>query len=171
MELRLCDFGMAKMHCESTVTQITQSTAVGSIRWRAPETYEENYKWSRKADIFSLGMTIFEIVTRKIPLDRESDNLVVRVNYQLGKYPSLEGVISKEIRDIILKCWNTDPDKRPFCEELLEDIKSIITSGGSISDVQEVDSSKIGASTLNSSNASLSFVSPISSASSTVSDT
>jgi serine/threonine protein kinase len=40
---------------------------IGSERWAAPETISANPFWSEKADIFSLGMTFYEIVTGNIP--------------------------------------------------------------------------------------------------------
>ena len=43
--------------------------ALGTIRWGAPETFDYPALWTDKADIYSLGMTFWEIASRKVPFE------------------------------------------------------------------------------------------------------
>jgi serine/threonine protein kinase len=71
----------AKQNASSLVSSIVQnktpSQAIGTIRWRAPETLKSNPEWTEKADIFSLGMVFLEIVSQKMPFENEQDNNIV----------------------------------------------------------------------------------------------
>ena len=40
---------------------------LGTLRWRAPETFGNNPTWSPEADVYSLGVTLFKIATRTVP--------------------------------------------------------------------------------------------------------
>ena len=44
-------------------------SALGTIRWGAPETFDYPALWTDKADIYSLGMTFWEIASRKVPFE------------------------------------------------------------------------------------------------------
>jgi serine/threonine protein kinase len=39
------------------------------MRWSAPETFGDKPKWTPKSDIYSLGLTFYEIAARKIPFE------------------------------------------------------------------------------------------------------
>ena len=47
--------------------------ALGTIRWGAPETFDYPALWTDKADIYSLGMTFWEIASRKVPFEDVSE--------------------------------------------------------------------------------------------------
>ena len=68
---------MAKIQLSSQSSIRTNNSSIGTSRWRAPETMKRNQEWSEKSDIFALGMTFFEIATRKIPFEEENDNSMV----------------------------------------------------------------------------------------------
>ena len=44
-------------------------SALGTVRWGAPETFDYPALWTDKADIYSLGMTFWEIASRKVPFE------------------------------------------------------------------------------------------------------
>ena len=43
--------------------------AIGTVRWGAPETFDYPPQWTDKADIYSLGITFYEIASRRIPFE------------------------------------------------------------------------------------------------------
>ena len=47
--------------------------ALGTVRWGAPETFDYPALWTDKADIYSLGMTFWEIASRKVPFEDVSE--------------------------------------------------------------------------------------------------
>lgn len=70
MEAKICDFGLADIKQESSLTCTSTHQAVGTIPWMAPELFIKNPKFSLKSDIFSLAMIFWEIATRKIPWEK-----------------------------------------------------------------------------------------------------
>ena len=42
---------------------------IGTVKWGAPETFEYPPLWTPKADIYSLGVTFYEIASRKVPFE------------------------------------------------------------------------------------------------------
>lgn len=108
---RISDFGFARLK-ESCATQ----TSCGSPCYTAPEVLRGE-KYDEKADIFSLGVLIWEVVTRKIPYDGESPIRVaekVRGGQRLG----IPFDCPKRVKRIIQKCWNEDPSERPSALEV-----------------------------------------------------
>lgn len=78
--LLLADFGIA--------TTQPNNTVVGTLNWSAPETLQERPLWTDKADIYSLGMTFYEIVTRKQPLEDEVDFFRLARRVREGERPT-----------------------------------------------------------------------------------
>ena len=91
---------------------------VGTRFWRAPEILQavksRNFKpelFTKSADVYSYGMTCYEVVTGQIPFEdlRASDyDVVIR-----GERPKLPSDIEPWMRDLITRCWHPDPLERP----------------------------------------------------------
>ena len=96
-EVRIADFGIAK----EPDTQISVSrVAMGSRNYMAPEQRESAKHVDRRADIYSIGVLAYRMLTGKLPTGRYADPEVVAP--QLGK--TLNGMI--------LKALEEDKDKR-----------------------------------------------------------
>ena len=71
--VKLIDFGISK----ATEVVNAQTSVIGSQRWAAPEVVkvgkQKETKWSEKADIYSLGMLFFEIISCEFPFRYDSD--------------------------------------------------------------------------------------------------
>jgi serine/threonine protein kinase len=83
----------------------------------APEVVRGN-PYGYSADIWSLGCTVLEMLTQRIPYP---DDNWVSVFYQIGRgqLPPVPGSISPVSRDFIHKCLQVNPDDRPSADELL----------------------------------------------------
>lgn len=62
---------------------------IGSARWIAPETTSKHPEWTPKADIFSFGMVMYEIASRKIPFEEVADNNQVYICFTNNTVVSL----------------------------------------------------------------------------------
>jgi serine/threonine protein kinase len=74
-KLILTDFGLSK-----EAENVTQTDAIGMLRWAAPEVLSDS-NWSEKADIYSLGMVFFAIISCETPFkeDRNVNHIVKKI--------------------------------------------------------------------------------------------
>ncbi|KAI3810352.1 hypothetical protein L1987_19964 [Smallanthus sonchifolius] len=113
--VKLADFGLAKA---TTLNDI--KSCKGTPYWMAPEVVNNrsNRGYGLAADIWSLGYTVLEMLTRKIPYSHlEGMQALFRIGR--GELPHIPNTLSAEARDFILKCLQVNPDNRPTTAELL----------------------------------------------------
>ncbi|CAN6281743.1 unnamed protein product [Urochloa humidicola] len=113
--VKLADFGLAK---EMSTTNMLRP-CTGSVYWMAPEVINPKKLCGPPADIWSLGCTVLEMLTRTIPFPNVK---WTRALYMIGRgeQPSIPSSLSKEAQDFIGQCVRVDPQKRPSASQLLE---------------------------------------------------
>lgn len=114
-KVRLCDFGVA---AQVTSNKLKRSTIVGTPYWMAPEVITEGALYNTKADIWSLGITMYEIATGNPPYsDQEAFRAIMLIPRQ--KPARLEGsTYSPALKEFVAHCLDEHPDERPSAEEL-----------------------------------------------------
>lgn len=113
--LRLCDFGVA---ADTSLNSNKRMTMVGTPYWMAPEVITEGQSYTNKADIWSLGITMYELATGNPPY---SDHEAMRAMVMIAKSqpPRLEGLRhSALLKDVVALCLDENPDSRPAADEL-----------------------------------------------------
>lgn len=122
--VKICDFGMSKISLKSKSIANSVVANIGSTRWKAPETFGAAGKYTLKSDVFSLGMTFFEIATGKVPFDGfHNDDVIFEI--RSGNRPEFPSSmdISNEFISIIQACWHQNPEMRPTSEQVVERIE------------------------------------------------
>ncbi|XP_015114804.1 mitogen-activated protein kinase kinase kinase 7 [Diachasma alloeum] len=111
--LKICDFGTA---CDLN-TYMTNNK--GSAAWMAPEVFEGS-KYTEKCDIFSWGVILWEVLTRKKPFD-DIGGSAYRIMWavHIGQRPPLIEGCPKPIENLITRCWQKNPEGRPGMEEIV----------------------------------------------------
>lgn len=108
-KVKVADFGIARAVSSQTVN----STVVGSVHYISPEQARGGYVDAR-TDIYSLGITMFEMLTGRVPF--EGDNTVTVALAHLEEPIIPPSMINPEVTDsvekIILKCTEKKPDQR-----------------------------------------------------------
>ncbi|KAG2701022.1 hypothetical protein I3760_06G024100 [Carya illinoinensis] len=113
--VKLADFGLAKAAKFNDLL-----SCKGTPFWMAPEVVNSRNKgYGRPADIWSLGCTVLEMLTRRIPY---SDWEPMAALFKIGKGepPPVPDSLSTDARDFIQKCLQAKPDCRPTAAELLD---------------------------------------------------
>ncbi|XP_077567606.1 mitogen-activated protein kinase kinase kinase 7 isoform X2 [Stigmatopora nigra] len=112
--LKICDFGTA---CD---IQTHMTNNKGSAAWMAPEVFEGN-NYSEKCDVFSWGIILWEVVTRRKPFD-EIGGPAFRIMWAVhnGTRPPMIKTLPKPIENLMTSCWSKDPSKRPSMEEIVK---------------------------------------------------
>lgn len=116
-KVKLCDFGVA---AQLTSTALKRTTMAGTPYWMAPEVITEGATYNVKADIWSTGITIYEMATCNPPY---SDKDAIRAMQYITQHePSrLEGrQYGPLLKEIVAMCLEEKQDVRPTAEELLK---------------------------------------------------
>ncbi len=120
-KVKVTDFGIAKAVSSNTIT----SNVMGSVHYTSPEQARGGYS-DEKSDIYSLGITFFEMLTGRVPFNGET-TVAIAIKHIQEPIPSLRSYISDipiSVEQIVLKCTQKSPDRRyQNMQELIDDLK------------------------------------------------
>jgi serine/threonine-protein kinase len=109
--VKLMDFGIAKIAGEQRMTQVNR--VVGTIEFMAPELIEGKDP-SIASDIYATGVTMYELLTGKLPFENNTDYTLMQEI--LKKKPvsveKLNTAVPKALSDIVMKALEKNPENR-----------------------------------------------------------
>lgn len=125
-KVKVMDFGIAKAATSNTIT----SNVMGSVHYTSPEQARGGFS-DEKSDIYSLGCTIFEMVTGHVPFDGET-TVAIAIKHIQDEMPSPREYVSEipvSVEKIIEKCTQKSPDRRyQHMSELTADLKKSLVA-------------------------------------------
>ena len=128
-KVKVTDFGIAKATTSNTVS----SNAMGSVHYTSPEQARGGFS-DQRSDIYSVGITLYEMATGQVPFDGESTVSVAIKHLQEEITPPSEIVpdIPYSLERIILKCTQKNSERRyRNTDELVQDLKrSLVDPNG-----------------------------------------
>ena len=125
-KVKVTDFGIAKATNSNTIT----SNAMGSVHYLSPEQARGGYS-DEKSDIYSLGVTLYEMLSGKVPFAGDNTVSVALLHIQGEAMPlrELDPEIPFSIDKIVQKCMQKRPERRYHtASELISDLKRAITN-------------------------------------------
>ncbi len=120
-KVKVTDFGIAKAATSNTIT----SNVMGSVHYTSPEQARGGYS-DEKSDIYSLGITLFEMLTGRVPFNGETTVAIAIKQIQQPMPSPREFVpdVPRSVEQIVLKCCEKSPDRRyQNMTELIDDLK------------------------------------------------
>lgn len=116
-EAVVSDFGLSRVVADSNKSAQTQSE-VGPLKWMAPESLTQQ-RYSIKSDVWSFGVTCWEIFARAEPFP-EMDALTVAFAVgRDGQRLEVPHYVPEGIQQIIYQCWETEPESRPDFDQIV----------------------------------------------------
>jgi hypothetical protein len=117
LEPRVADFGMSKI--VDVGATLDQMADVGTPLYMAPEVHEgEHYGWP--VDVFSYWMLVYTTLSGRTPYEgvRFTSSLALAGKVVEGLRPEIPVDLDPKWKDLIIKCWQGNPNSRPDFERI-----------------------------------------------------
>ncbi len=125
-KVKIADFGIAKAATSNTIT----SNVMGSVHYTSPEQARGGFS-DERSDIYSLGCTMYEMLTGRVPFDGET-TVAIAIKHIQEEISSPREYVSEIpvcVEQIIFKCTQKSPDRRyQSMGELIVDLKKSLMS-------------------------------------------
>lgn len=109
--IKLLDFGVAKLIDDQGVAQ--GGTMIGTLLYISPEQIKGR-EVDFRSDIYTLGVTLFEAVTGRLPFERKTNYALMHAHVQENPPPprKYQAEIPRELEKVILKAIAKEPNRR-----------------------------------------------------------
>ncbi|MEL6107447.1 MAG: serine/threonine-protein kinase [Planctomycetota bacterium] len=118
-ELKILDFGLARMGSWEEAPELTSvGQLMGTLDYMSPEQAEHPESVDYRADLYSLGATLFRLLTGRPPLAAAPDlsplaKLKLLAEHQPPRLDTLRPDIPKELVDLVMEMLDRTPTARP----------------------------------------------------------
>lgn len=120
-KVKVTDFGIAKAATSNTIT----SNVMGSVHYTSPEQARGGYS-DEKSDIYSLGISLFEMLTGRVPFNGET-TVAIAIKHIQEDLPLIQDYVMEVpsgVEGIVQKCCQKSPDRRyQSMGEVIADLK------------------------------------------------
>jgi serine/threonine-protein kinase len=147
--VKVLDFGVSKVLGAERAALTTTGVAVGSPVYMAPEQVRGSREIGPRADVWALGVVLYELLTGSLPFEAESlPDLCLKIaNEAPQPLPSRRGDVPAALAAVVSRCLEKDPVRRYFdAAELAESLAPFahtlvrsIASGPRLPSLPDVD--------------------------------
>merc|ERR1712137_1343292 len=126
--IKVCDFGLSEFSGK------VLTRPVGSPLFMSPEMLQADKRKpatiTEKTDVYSFGILLWEILTKKKAYSHHSMHgsfQVFRQAILIGGRPPIPSDCNPFLRHLLQSCWTSSPDERPTFQEIIEQLTQILT--------------------------------------------
>ncbi|BAB92793.1 protein kinase 6-like [Oryza sativa Japonica Group] len=124
--VKIADFGVARIEA-SNPSDMTGET--GTLGYMAPEVLN-GHPYNRKCDVYSFGICLWEIYCCDMPYPDLSFSEVTSAVVRQNLRPEIPRCCPSSLANVMKRCWDANPDKRPAMAEVVSMLEAIDTSKG-----------------------------------------
>ena len=131
--MKVCDFGLSR-YTQTSTDDSTLEKLRGTYAYSAPEVYFGE-KYSTKSDVFSIGVILWEIVSRVLTGEYQrpyKEFKEIKIDFQIiiasakkGRRPTIPPLTPPSLMNLVTKCWDAKPENRPSVDGVLDTLISI----------------------------------------------
>eukprot|EP01091_Cochliopodium_minus_P003646 TRINITY_DN13624_c0_g1_i1.p1 TRINITY_DN13624_c0_g1~~TRINITY_DN13624_c0_g1_i1.p1 ORF type:complete len:522 (-),score=142.88 TRINITY_DN13624_c0_g1_i1:19-1584(-) len=127
--VKVCDFGMSQLI--ETEDILSSQKIKGSPLYMAPEVVKRK-GITKSADVYSFAISLYQFITRKEPFEEYSNldvflkDLTREENPVRPELPTDEIQCPKSLRKLCENCWDTNPEKRPGFDRILQRFDEVL---------------------------------------------
>lgn len=101
------------------------TSKIGTYQWMAPEVIA-GFKYTEKADVFSFGVILWELATRKPPYYGIDGTEVSKKVIKEDMRPEInDKECPKPFLELMHLCWDRNPENRPFFDEAIDKLEAM----------------------------------------------
>ncbi|GBC07811.1 hypothetical protein RclHR1_07700004 [Rhizophagus clarus] len=115
--IKLADFGQSRKIIEAASN--STSSACGVLPYVDPKCFfDKNYKLSKKSDVYSIGVIMWQISSGREPFHTEEYDLTLMWHISEGKREETINGTPDDYSNLYIRCWSGKPDERPDIQEV-----------------------------------------------------
>jgi serine/threonine protein kinase len=129
--VKVTDFGLAKVIKQKGPSSTVTQTRAGTLYYMSPEQVKGLKNVDERSDLYSLGMTIYEMIVGRTPFEKTDSDFTIQKKIVDGEIPSplkFDSNIPKKLTKIILKSIDKEPEKRyQTADEMINSLQNYET--------------------------------------------
>ncbi|OEU15056.1 flag-tagged protein kinase [Fragilariopsis cylindrus CCMP1102] len=111
---KVCDFGLSRLKAQAR----SMTANCGTVQWMAPEVLA-NRSYDEKADIYSFGIIVWELLTRECPYEGMTAIQCALAVLNRDKRPEIPKWCPPQLHALIKSCIKTEPSERPSFPQII----------------------------------------------------
>jgi hypothetical protein len=111
---KVCDFGLSRLKAQAR----SMTANCGTVQWMAPEVLA-NRSYDEKADIYSFGIIVWELLTRECPYEGMTAIQCALAVLNRDKRPEIPKWCPPQLHALIKSCIKTEPSERPSFAQII----------------------------------------------------
>jgi eukaryotic-like serine/threonine-protein kinase len=116
--VKVIDFGIAKAK-NRAAAETTDGLLKGKIAYMSPE-QAKGLRVDRRADIWALGVCLYELLTGRLPFDGDTQQEILRLLMATDRSPGLPATLPEVVRGVLTQALAPDPEERFLTAAALE---------------------------------------------------
>ncbi|PKY54640.1 hypothetical protein RhiirA4_473568 [Rhizophagus irregularis] len=134
----ICDLGLS----QPSNSTLSNNEIYGVIPYIAPEIFKGS-EFSKESDIYSMGMIMWELTTGCKPFANIDHDVNLIYNIIYGKQPEITNDTPECFANLMKRCWNPDPSKRPLISEITESFSNWYYKDNSVEQFKQAESKRL----------------------------